>query len=320
MAKRIAILTSGGDAPGMNAVIRAVVRKGLHHQMEIYGIERGYEGLIAGQFLPLAIGSVGGVIQRGGTMLKTARSEVFKTAPGFELATKNLRRWEIDCLIVVGGDGSMAGAVKLSQAGFNTIVIPATIDNDMPGTEYAIGYDTALNTVLDAVNKIRDTAVSNERVAVVEVMGRNSGHIALMAGLACGAEVILLPERPLNMDEVCHTLLRSQQRGKLYSIVVVAEGVAKGYEIAGTIARQTSFKPHVTVLGYIQRGGSPSAADNIMGSRMGSLAVDCILKETVNTLIASWDGGLKPLPFDQAVKNTKELDLSLYELAGILAM
>lgn len=319
MVKRIAVLTSGGDAPGMNAAIRAVVRKGIHHGFEVFGVQRGYEGVIQGDFNLMNYHSVGGIIQHGGTVLKTARSEAFKTAEGFDIALEQLKNHYIDYLIVIGGDGSMAGAVKLAEAGIATMVIPGTIDNDMPGTEYTIGFDTALNTVLDAVNKIRDTAASHERVAIVEVMGRSAGHIALMAGLACGAEAILLPEEPLNMDTICERLVQSHKRGKLYSIILVAEGVAKGYDIASQISSKTEFQPHVTVLGYIQRGGSPTATDNIMASRMGAAAVDCLLQDQVNQLVAWQQGNIVTLPYDVAVKTKHGIDLSVYHLASILA-
>ena len=318
--KKIAILTSGGDAPGMNSVIRAVVRKGIYHGLTVLGVERGYEGVLHGEFIPMGLNSVAGIIQHGGTTLRTARSEDFKTELGLKMAVKQLKDRQIDCLIVVGGDGSMAGAAKLSGEGINTLVIPGTIDNDMPGTEYTIGFDTALNTVLDAVNKIRDTAASHERVAVVEVMGRSAGHIALMAGVACGAEFILLPEKPVDMERVCQGLQHSYNRGKLYSIVMVAEGAGKGVEIASEIAARTAFNPGVTVLGYIQRGGSPSATDNIMGSRMGAMAVDCLLKDECNVLIGWKQGQFVATPYAEAFQLKNKLDLSLYELAGILAM
>jgi 6-phosphofructokinase 1 len=318
--KRIAILTSGGDAPGMNAVIRAVVRKGIYHGFSVFGVERGYEGVLHGDFVPLGLNSVAGIIQHGGTMLRTARSEDFKTELGFQMAVKQLKDRQIDCLIVVGGDGSMAGAYKLSEAGIDTIVIPGTIDNDMPGTEYTIGFDTALNTVLGAVSKIRDTAASHERVAVVEVMGRSAGHIALMAGIASGAEFILLPEKPVDMDAVCQGLMQTHSRGKLYSIIMVAEGAGKGHEIAAEIAKRTRFKPGVTVLGYIQRGGNPSATDNIVGSRMGAMAIDSILEGEKNFLTAWKQGQIVAVPYAEAFTQKHGIDLSLHELAGILAM
>lgn len=317
---KIALLTSGGDSPGMNAAIRAVVRMGLYRRFTVTGIKRGYAGLIDGDFVPLEIHSVAGIIQRGGTLLKTARSEAFQTETGFAAAVRNLRQLQAEVLVVIGGDGSMAGAAELAKAGLRTVVIPATIDNDMPGTEYALGFDTALNTVLEAVNKIRDTACSHDRVAVVEVMGRRSGHIALMAGLASGAEAILLPEKSVDMDDVCRGLERSYRRGKLYSIVMVAEGAGKGYEVAQEIASRTHFNPHVTVLGYIQRGGSPSARDNIMASRMGAMAVDAIAAGRVNTLIAAQNGKLCTIPLTEAFACRRGIDVSLHELAAILAL
>lgn len=319
MIKRIAVLTSGGDAPGMNAAIRAVVRTAINKDFEVFGVERGYEGVINGQFLMMNSHSVGGTIQHGGTILRTARSEIFKTDEGFQTAVKQLQEHYIDYLVVIGGDGSMAGAMNLAKAGIPTLTIPATIDNDMAGTEYTIGFDTALNTVLDATNKIRDTAASHERVAVIEVMGRSAGHIALMAGLACGAEVILLPERPFDMDEICQGLLKSYKRGKLYSIVLVAEGVGKGYDIAAQIAERTEFKPHVTVLGYIQRGGSPTAMDNIIASRMGAAAVDAIVNEETNCLIAYQQGRIVTIPYEEVPKYKRGVDPNIYELAGILS-
>ncbi|MBR0326019.1 MAG: ATP-dependent 6-phosphofructokinase, partial [Selenomonadales bacterium] len=204
--RRIAILTSGGDAPGMNGAIRAVVRKSLYYGYEVYGIERGYEGLIQGNFRKMDSASVAGIIQRGGTVLKTARSKDYRTTEGFNKALRNLKEYGIFCVVVIGGDGSMAGARKLTEAGINTVVIPGTIDNDMAGTDYTIGFDTALNTALEAVNKIRDTVESHSRVAIIEVMGRSAGHIALMTGLACGAEKILLPEEKVDLDSVCRKL------------------------------------------------------------------------------------------------------------------
>ena len=318
--KRIAVLTSGGDAPGMNAAIRAIVRKGIYHGLEVFGVERGYEGVLGGQFKPMTLQSVAGIIQHGGTTLRTARSEAFKTTEGFQAAVWQLKYHQIDALMVIGGDGSMAGALKLSEAGIQTMVIPATIDNDMPGTDYAIGFDTALNTVLDAVNKIRDTAASHERVAIIEVMGRNAGHIALMSGLAGGAEAILLPEKPLDLDTLCQGLNQSHQRGKLYSIVMVAEGAGKGYSIAAEIAKRTEFKPHVTVLGYIQRGGSPTATDNIMASRLGAAAVDSLIRGEANCLMAWRKGEIVNVPLTEAFQLKTGIDFSVYELAGILGM
>lgn len=316
---RIAILTSGGDAPGMNSAIRAAARKGLHDGFEMLGVSRGYQGLIEGDFLTLRLSSVAGIINRGGTVLKTARSATFKTPEGMESALRQIADNRIAAVVVIGGDGSMAGARTLAAAGVKTMVIPGTIDNDMPGTEYSLGFDTALNSIVEAVNKIRDTAESHGRVAIIEVMGRNAGHLALASGLACGAEAILLPEIPTDMAEICHGLVQSRRRGKLYSIVIVAEGAGKGYDVATQIADRTGFSTPVTVLGYIQRGGSPSAFDNIMGSRMGALAVDCILADTVNCLTAWQNGELVALPYEQAFDRRRSIDLAQYHLTKILA-
>lgn len=318
--RRIAILTSGGDAPGMNGAIRAVVRKSLYYGYEVFGIERGYEGLIQGNFKQMDTASVAGIIQRGGTVLKTARSKDFRTPEGFAKALRNLKEYNIFCLVVIGGDGSMAGAKMLSEAGINTVVIPGTIDNDMAGTDYTIGFDTAINTALDAVNKIRDTVESHSRVAIIEVMGRSAGHIALMTGLACGAEKILLPEEKLDLDSVCRKLSETYKRGKRYSIIVVAEGAASGYDVAKAIKEKTEFDASVTVLGYIQRGGSPSAKDNIMASRMGSMAVDAIAENTMNCLVGANLGEIILLDYRTAMQGARGVNKKLHRLAGILSL
>ncbi|MBP3401384.1 MAG: 6-phosphofructokinase [Selenomonadales bacterium] len=318
--RRIAILTSGGDAPGMNGAIRAVVRKSLYYGYEVYGIERGYEGLIQGKFRKMDSASVAGIIQRGGTVLKTARSKDYRTTEGFNKALRNLKEYGIFCVVVIGGDGSMAGARKLTEAGINTVVIPGTIDNDMAGTDYTIGFDTALNTALEAVNKIRDTVESHSRVAIIEVMGRSAGHIALMTGLACGAEKILLPEEKVDLDSVCRKLGETYKRGKRYSIIVVAEGAASGYDVAKAIKEKTEFDASVTVLGYIQRGGSPSAKDNIMASRMGSAAVDAIAENNMNCLVGANMGEIVLLDYETAVHSVRGVNKKLHQLAGILSL
>jgi 6-phosphofructokinase 1 len=318
--KRIAVLTSGGDAPGMNAAIRGVVRKALHHGHEVVGVYRGYQGLINGDFVNMELDSVAGIINKGGTMLKSARSEQFKSDEGFAAAVQRIRGGGIDVVVVIGGEGSMTGARKLSATGIPTIVIPATIDKDMPGTDYTLGFDTALNTILDAVNKIRDTASSHDRVAIIQVMGRHAGHLALFAGLACGAEAILVPEIPYTVDAVCKGLTRSYERGKQHSIIVLAEGAGTGRDIADQIAARTAFSPHVTVLGYIQRGGTPSATDNIAGSRMGAAAVDCINQRQTDCLIASRHGEIVPVPYAAALKEKPAIDKPLHRLAAVLAL
>ncbi|MDR3564014.1 MAG: 6-phosphofructokinase [Negativicutes bacterium] len=318
--ERIAVLTSGGDAPGMNAAIRAVTRKGLYHGFEVYGVLRGYQGLINGDLLPMQLTSVGGIINQGGTVLKTARSEAFKTEEGFSAALRQIEKHKLAAVVVIGGDGSMAGAQKLAASGVKTIVIPATIDNDMAGTEYTLGFDTALNGILEATSKIRDTAESHERVAIIEVMGRHSGQLALAAGLAGGAEIILLPEVPMSIEEICHVLRQGHKRGKQSSIVIVAEGAGKGYDIAREIAAETGYSTPVTVLGYIQRGGSPTAVDNLMGSRMGGKAIDSLLAGEANCLVAVQNAAIVTVPFAEAFRMKRSIDRSQYELARILAL
>jgi len=317
--KKIGILTSGGDAPGMNAAVRAVVRKAIYSGLDIYGIERGYEGLLEEEIIAMDLHSVAGIIHRGGTVLRTSRSERFKTSEGQERAVSIIKKLDLDGLVVIGGDGSLHGAQALHRKGVAVIGLPGTIDNDIAFTDYTIGFDTALNTVLDAVNKIRDTAISHERIAIVEVMGRNSGYLALYAGLAVGAEAILLPEKPMDMQELCSRLEEKRKRKKLYSIILVAEGVANGYQIAKIVQERTGSKPSITVLGYTQRGGSPTAFDSLLASRMGAKAVDLLLEGKSNQMIGISDGNIKGIDIDKVLTNKKELNLELYDLANILA-
>ncbi|SFG15135.1 6-phosphofructokinase [Planifilum fulgidum] len=304
----------------MNAAIRAVVRKGVYHGLEVMGVYRGYHGLIRGDLKPLSLGSVGDIIHRGGTMLYTARSEEFKTEEGQEKAVKTLREHGVEGLVVIGGDGSFRGAMKLTERGIPTVGVPGTIDNDIPGTDFTIGFDTAINTVIQAIDKIRDTATSHERTYVVEVMGRDAGDIALWAGLADGAESILIPEAPYDLDEVVERLKRGNKRGKKHSIILVAEGVASGVEVGEEIRRRTGWETRVTVLGHIQRGGSPTAFDRVLASRMGAAAVDLILEGKSNQMVAIRNNQICGIPFEEAFKQKHRLDLSMYQLAGILAI
>ena len=276
--KRIGVLTSGGDSPGMNAAVRAVVRKAIYHNVEVYGIYNGYSGLINGKIEKLEIGSVGDIIHRGGTKLYTARCPEFKTVEGREKGIENLKKFGIEGLVVIGGDGSFMGAKKLTELGFPCVGVPGTIDNDIPVTDFTIGFDTALNTVIDAIDKIRDTATSHERTYVVEVMGRHAGDIALWSGLAGGAESILIPEADYDMDEIIARLRRGHERGKKHSIIIVAEGVGSGVEFGKRIEEETSLETRVSVLGHIQRGGSPSAFDRVLASRLGAYAVELLLE------------------------------------------
>ena len=318
--KRIAVLTSGGDAPGMNAAIRAVVRRGIFQEMEVVGVKHGYNGLMNGDFEEMDLGSVGDIIHRGGTILYSSRSEKFKSLEGQKLALEQLRGAGIEGLIVIGGDGSFRGAGKLTAQGFPTIGIPGTIDNDISGSEYTIGFDTAVNTALDAIDRIRDTASSHERTYIIEVMGRDAGDIALWAGVCAGAESILIPEAGKDMDDVIARLERSQKRGKKHSIIVVAEGVCKGTEIAQVIEDRTGVETRVTVLGHIQRGGSPTAYDRMMSSQMGAKAVDLLLEGKKGVLVGLKDGKLIHAPFEEAAKDKHVLDMTVYHLARSLSI
>ncbi|HCC33397.1 MAG TPA: 6-phosphofructokinase, partial [Clostridiales bacterium] len=271
---RIGVLTSGGDAPGMNAAIRAVVRAGIFRGSTVFGIRRGFLGLMSGDVVPMDVGSVADIIYRGGTMLLTGRSDEFKSREGQQLAVNTLQDFGIEGLIVIGGDGSMRGCMELAKRGVRVLAIPGTIDNDVPFSELSIGFDTALNTICYAVDKIRDTAEALERTFVVEVMGRDTGFLALASGLAVGAESILLPEIPTDLDEVCLRLRRSRARSKRHSIVILAEGVGNAYDIASQITERTGFPMRIIILGHIQRGGTPTALDRNLASRLGAGAVD----------------------------------------------
>lgn len=274
--KKIAVLTSGGDSPGMNAAVRAVVRKGIHDGIEVYGIYQGYAGLMEGNIKKLELGSVGDIIHRGGTILYTARSEEFKKDESQHKAIKNLRDLGIEGLVVIGGDGSYRGAAKLTEKGFPCIGLPGTIDNDIPGTDYTIGFDTALNTVIESIDKIRDTATSHDRTFIIEVMGRHAGDIALFAGLSVGAETILIPEREYELDSVVKKLNQGIERGKKHSIIVLAEGVCSANELAQKMKEKYSLETRISVLGHMQRGGSPTGFDRVLASRLGARAVELL--------------------------------------------
>ena len=289
--KTIAILTSGGDAPGMNAAIRAVVRSGLDKGFEVMGIQRGYSGLLNGEIFRMDRHSVADIIQRGGTILRTARCEEFKTEAGRKKAVNILKTFRIDGLVVIGGDGSFRGAQLLSKLGIAAVGLPGTIDNDLPYTDYTIGFDTATNTVLDAINKLRDTSTSHERVSVIEVMGRNCGDIALYSGLAGGAESIIVPEKGYEQDTLCRTILEGKMRGKMHNLIVLAEGIGGAEQLAEKIEEVTGIEARATKLGHIQRGGSPSCMDRVLASRMGYKAVELLAE--ANTL--SIQDGLPPL-------------------------
>lgn len=318
--KKIGVLTSGGDSPGMNAAIRAVVRKSLFHGLEVYGIYNGYQGLMEGNIKKMELGSVGDIIQRGGTILYTARSEEFRTEEGQQKAIAQLKQTGIEGLVVIGGDGSFRGAEKLTQKGFPCIGVPGTIDNDIPGTDFTVGFDTALNTVIEAIDKIRDTATSHERTYVVEVMGRHAGDIALWAGLADGAESILIPEYADDFQDIVNRLLRGQKRGKKHSIIVLAEGVGSGFDYGRRIKKATDMETRVTVLGHIQRGGAPTASDRVLASRLGAKAVDLILDGKAGRMVGIQNNQLVDHDILQILSEKHVIDHSMYKLSKELSI
>jgi 6-phosphofructokinase 1 len=318
--RRIGVLTSGGDAPGMNAAVRAVVRTAVYHNLEVFGIKRGYTGLLEGDMEPFNVYSVADIIHRGGTILRSSRSEYFKTDAGQAKAIQTLAEFNIDSLIVIGGDGSFKGARALSNKGVNTICLPGTIDNDIGCTDYSIGFDTALNTALDAIGKIRDTTSSHNRVNVVEVMGRDCGQIALFAGLAGGAESILVPEKDYDLDAISDKLLRGKDRGKLHSIIVLAEGVGNFEDFCKKIEEKTGVSTRGTNLGYIQRGGSPTAFDRILASRMGYMAVNLLLEGKTNRVIGIRNNTYMDMETNEALEIKKEFDFEAYKIADILSI
>lgn len=317
---RIGVLTSGGDAPGMNAAIRAVVRRGLSMGMEVVGVRRGYAGLISGDFVTLGLSSVGDILHRGGTVLRTARCEEFRTPSGQIEGLAQAKEAGLKGLVVIGGDGSFRGAHALSSRGFPCIGIPGTIDNDIDHTDITIGFDTAVNTVIDAIDKIRDTAASHERTFIVEVMGRNSGWIALAAGLAGGAESILVPEFPTPIEAVCTRLMRGVERSKRHSVILVAEGVGSGFAVGEQIQQRTGLETRVTVLGHIQRGGSPTARDRILAARLGARAVELLAEGQGNMMVGLVNEAVLATPLPQVVENRRSLPKDLMELAEILAI
>lgn len=314
MISKIGVLTSGGDAPGMNAAIRGVTRYAIHRGLAVEGIIRGYEGLLSHETIPLDRRAVGEIIHRGGTMLKTARCLDFLQKATQQKAADFLKAKEIDGLVVIGGDGSMKGAQALCQFGIPTVVIPGTIDNDMMGTQYTLGFDTTVNTVLESVNKIRDTAYSHDRVAVIEVMGRNAGFIALYSGMAAGAEIVLVPEHPVDLQDMCEHLTESHRMKKMSSIVIVAEGAAKGADVVDYIKEHTYLEPNLTVLGYVQRGGSPTAKDAIMAGLFAQKAVDSLLAGTYNCVIGLINNRIVATPYTEAPHLQYPIDENMYDL------
>lgn len=318
--KKIAVLTSGGDAPGMNAALRAVVRKGIFHGLDVSGIKRGFQGLINEESVPMELGSVADTIHRGGTVLLTARSPEFLTEEGQSKAISFLQEQQIEGLIVIGGDGSFRGATVLEKAGIKTVGVPATIDNDIAFTDYCIGFDTAVTTVTGAINMLRDTATSHERIYVIEVMGRNSGHIALLAGLAGGAESIIVPEAPFDLTEVCNRLQHGVKRGKLHSIILVAEGAGNAFQIGEEIKKIIDLDVRVTILGHLQRGGTPTAFDRILASRLAAKGIDLLIEGKSGSMVGYYKGEVKVTPYAEALAAKQVFNWDDYKLASILAI
>jgi 6-phosphofructokinase 1 len=318
--KRIGVLTSGGDAPGMNAAIRAVVRKAVYEGIYVSGIRRGYAGLIDGDMVSLNERSVGDIIHRGGTILGTARSEQFLTPEGLAGACAHLRQERIEGLVTIGGDGTFRGATRLAEAGFGVAGVPGSIDNDIWGTEFSIGFDTAVDTALDAVERLRDTAAAHGRIFLVEVMGRDTGFIALAAGLAGGAEAILVPEMPVDLDLLCEGILASFTRGKRHSVIVMAEGAGSAIDLGRKIEEKTKLETRVTVLGHVQRGGRPTGFDRTLASLMGAAAVDALINRQPACVTAWRCGRVELTPLGEVTGRRKEIDRSLYELARVLAI
>jgi 6-phosphofructokinase 1 len=330
--KRIAVITSGGDAPGMNAAIRAVTLKGLNAGCQVFGVKKGYQGLITGEIVELNSYAVSQILHRGGTILFSTRCPEFKEEQGMKKAKEHLERLGIEGLIVIGGDGSFRGAMDLSKMGFAVIGIPATIDNDIGGTELSLGFDTAVNTALDAINKIRDTAISHERVYVVEVMGRNAGFIALYAGLAGAADAILIPEVEPDLDEVVFRVKNATAKGRGHSIVVVAEGLfgnpmsgrttaeSSAFKVGNYVMEKTGKDTRITILGHLQRGGSPSATDRILGTRFGAKAMEQLLSGATEQMLGWNKNEVTIGPLRDGITKRNHLDLTLLSLADLLAV
>jgi 6-phosphofructokinase 1 len=322
--KSIGVLTSGGDSAGMNACIRAVVRYAIYNNIRVFGIYRGYKGLVNGEISELNASSVGGIINRGGTILLTARLPEFKQYEVRKKAAENLEKHGIDALVVIGGDGSFRGAHQLAKDfGIKVIGVPGTIDNDIKGTDYTIGYDTAINVAMDAIDKIRDTATSHERLFLVEVMGRDAGYIANTVALCSGAEDVLIPEIEVNIEDTINRLIEGRKRGKTSSIIVVSEGAKLGMDVmqlAGYIQGKTGFETRVTILGHLQRGGSPTALDRMYASRLGAYAVELLIKGETDKMVGIISDKLVSVPLEEAFEKKKDFDENIYRLVRILSI
>ena len=318
--KIIGVLTSGGDAPGMNAAIRAVVRTGIFHGLRVMGIRKGYEGLIKGEIFEMSLSSVADIIHRGGTILQTARSHEFTTEEGRRKALNMMKVFGIQGIVVIGGEGSFRGARDLARMGAGVVGIPGTIDNDIAYCDHTIGFDTAVNTVVEAIGRIRDTTSSHNRANIIEAMGRNSGDISLYAGLAGGAESIIVPEVSTGVDDVCKRIMHGRNRGKLHSIIILAEGVGGAFEMAKAIEEKINVETRVTVLGHVQRGGSPTAFDRILASRLGARAVELLMEGETAKMVSQHRGEITEFDFDEVLSSKKKFSGDIYSLARILSI
>ena len=319
--KSIAVLTSGGDAPGMNAAVRAVVRSGINMGMKVYGVYRGYNGLLNGDLKEMNLRSVSEIIGNGGTMLYTARSEEFKKKEAQERAADYCRSMGISGVVVIGGDGSFRGAQALTNAGINCIGVPGTIDNDIACSEYTVGFDTAMNTAIDMVDRIRDTAQSHDRCSIVEVMGRRCGDIALQTGISAGATAILVPEVEFNIEkDVISRIINTQKTGKKHFIIVVAEGVGKVNDLAKYIEQRLGIEARATILGHVQRGGTPTVRDRVVASQMGYKAVELLNQGFGNRVVVMRDGKITDLDIDEALSMERVFDMELYKVAMTISI
>ncbi len=318
--RKIGVLTSGGDAPGMNAAIRAVVRYGIYNNINVVGIKNGFCGLVAGEYKDMDLSSVADIIHRGGTVLGSARCKEFMDEGGYDKALKYIKYLGIEGLVIIGGNGSFNGALRLEKSGIPTVCIPGTIDNDLPYTKYTLGFFTALTTVLESVEKIRDTSSSHNRSNVIQVMGRDCGDIALYAGLAGGAEMVIIPEIEYNIDEVCDKILQGRARGKKHSIIILAEGAGDAKDISEQIEQKTGIITRYSVLGYTQRGGAPSAYDRLIGSQMGALSVKLLSSSARKRVVGVDSSGIFDMDLEEAMAIKKEFDETTYELTKILSI
>ena len=319
--KTIGVLTSGGDAPGMNAVIRAIVRVGIVQGFKVKGIKRGFAGLLQEEIIDMDVTKVCDTIQKGGTILQTARCPEFMTAEGQERGAEICKKHGIDAVIVIGGDGSFRGAQKLAEHGINVIGIPGTIDLDIPCTDYTIGFDTAVNTAMDAIDKVRDTSTSHERCSIIEVMGRNAGYIALWCGIANGAEDVLIPEkRDFSVQSIINNIVENRKKGKKHHIIINAEGIGNSNSMAKTIESATGIETRATILGYMQRGGSPTCKDRVYASTMGAKAIELLLEGKENRIIGYKDGKYVDFDIDEALAMEKDISEFQYKMCRMLSI